>query len=91
MNLFFPNFMLICYSFASSVLTIPVLSKAHPTRLKSDNFIAIFKHLLLLYYLNKTEPLCVINNIAIATADDIITLSDDVNIFRGHYNFGYCS
>ena len=45
----FPNFMLIFYSFALSVLNIPVLSKAHPIRLKSDNFIAIFKHLLFFF------------------------------------------
>ena len=27
------------------------------------------------------EPVCVINNITIATADDITTLGDDVNIY----------
>ena len=29
----------------------------------------------------KMEPVCVINNFTIATADDITTLSDDVNIY----------
>ena len=30
---------------------------------------------------NKMEPVCVIKNITIATADDITTLGDDVNIY----------
>ena len=35
----------------------------------------------MLSFQNKMEPGCVINNITIATADDITTLSDDVNIY----------
>ena len=41
--------------------------------------IAFFQHLL--SFQNKMEPECVINNITIATADDITTPSDDVNIY----------
>ena len=47
--------------------------------LQSDIVTAIFQHLL--SFQNKSEPVCVINNITIATADDITTLSDDVNIY----------
>ena len=41
--------------------------------------IAFFQHLL--SFQNKMEPECVINNNTIATAEDITTLSDDVNIY----------
>ena len=44
--------------------------------LHSDIVTAFFQHLL--SFQNKMEPVCVINNIPIATADDITTLSDDV-------------
>ena len=47
--------------------------------LHSDIVTAFFQHLL--SFQNKLEPVCVINNITIATADDITTLSDDVNIY----------
>ena len=47
--------------------------------LHSDIVSAFFQHLL--SFQNKMEPVCVINDITIATADDITTLSDDVNIY----------
>ena len=47
--------------------------------LQSDIVTAFFQHLL--SFQNKMEPVYVINNITIATADDITTLSDDVNIY----------
>ena len=45
--------------------------------LQSDIVTAFFQHLP--SFQNKMEPGCVINNITIATADDITALSDDVN------------
>ena len=47
--------------------------------LQSDIVTAFFQHLLL--FQNKMEPGCVITNITISTADDITTLSDDVNLY----------
>ena len=47
--------------------------------LHSDIVTTFFQHLL--SFQNKMEPVCMINNITIATADDITTLSDDVNIY----------
>ena len=47
--------------------------------LQSDIVTAFFQHLL--SFQNKMEPVCVINTITIATADDITTFSDDVNIY----------
>ena len=47
--------------------------------LQSDIVTAFFQDLL--SFQNKMEPGCVINNITIATADDITTLSDDLNIY----------
>ena len=59
-----------------------ILAKLHPPRSKSDIFIAIFLHLM--SFLNKMEPLWVINIITIVTADDIIALGDDVNIYPAY-------